>query len=449
MIRHNLFISNFNIRKIGAIFLVFAVIICFLAGNSILNYLYWAEDNWCRILWHNYYGRTENIEYLYLGSSHVYCDLNPEILGEKNEKNNFNMAVGSGRLIDSYYLLKEAERHNKIEKVYVEMYYCLSTGVHGNYQERESTQIGWRWVDYMKPSFYKMATMASMNPIRYYPEAMFPFIRYREHLMDGNWIRERNNAKSQEDYKNYNYNDGVSEFRDKGYYYTTRELGNLLFNRDRKPEEMQLTEDAETYLRKIVEYCQRKDISITLFSSPMYEIQPISTGNYDCYADQIKDIATEYGIAYYDFNMVKEEFLPIQNPEYFMDIGHLNAKGAEIYTDFFHQVVTAPPDENEKYFYHSYQEKLENTEPKVYGIFYYDVKENESGKNRKMEIASNRDSELEYQIFLTVGDEERHMLQDFTENKEFCISPEEHGVCQIIWRSKNDRKNTESMEITY
>lgn len=449
MIRHNLFISNFNIRKIGSIFLVLAAIICFLAGNSILNYLYWAEDDWCRILWHNYYGRTENIEYLYLGSSHVYCDLNPEILDEKNGKYNFNMAIPSERLIESYYLLKETEGHNTVEKVYLELYYNPSTGVSGDYRRKDSVQNGWRCTDYMKPSFYKILTMVSMNPTRYYPEAMFPFIRYREHLMDGNWIKDRNNVKSQEDYKNYIYNDGVNEFRDKGHYYTTRELENLLFYRDRKPEEMQLTEDAETYLRKIIEYCQGKDISVTLFSSPMYEIQPISTGNYDCYADQIKGIATGYGIAYYDFNMVKEEFLPIQNPEYFMDIGHLNAKGAEIYTDFFHQVVTASPEENEEYFYHSYREKLENTEPKVYGIFCYDVEESEPGKNRKVEIASNRDSGLKYKIFLTVGDGERRMLQDFSENKEFCISSEEHGVCQIIWRSKNDRKNTESMEITF
>lgn len=455
MIPHNLSIFSFNKKNGKVIFLTMTVILFFLLGNKALNYLYWEDNEWCRIFWHNFYKQAENIDYVYLGSSHVYCDINPEILDEKNGRNNFNMALPAQRLIESYYLLTEADRYNDIKEVYLELYYNPSTGISGNYQEKLSVQNGWRAIDSMKLSFSKAKAIVGMNPIKYYPEACFPFIRYREHLTDGNWIKDRVNYKENDNYKKYIYNDGTTEFRDKGHYYTTRELTNLIFTRDRKPEEMYLTEDAEEYLRKIIEYCQRKNIPITLFSSPIYAIQPIATGNYDQYANRIKEIASEYTVPYYDFNMAKEEYLSIQHPEYFMDVGHLNAKGAEIFTNFFYQVVSEKQDDTIKYFYESYQEKLGNSKSRVYGIYCYNAEESELqgsdelGKTRRMVIASNRENELEYQIFLTPDGGETVLLQDFATNKHFNISAEEHGSCKIVWRNINDEEKIGNMDIQY
>lgn len=454
MIRRNLSIFSFNEKTGKAIFLTVAAILFFVSGVKALDYLYWQEDKWCRILWYNFYRQTENIDYVFLGSSHVYCDINPEISDEKTGENHFNMSTGSQRLIESYYLLKEADKHNEIKGVYLELYYNPSTGVTGNYREKSSVQNGWRVTDHMRPSFGKARAVFGMNPVEYYPEAAFPFIRYREHLADGDWIKDTVSQKEDEHYKNYTYNDGTTEYRDKGYYYTTRELADPVFMRDRKPEEMYLTEDAEEYLRKIIGYCQRKDISITLFSSPIYEIQPMATENYDGYADRIKEIASEYSVPYYDFNMVKGEYLSIQHPAYFIDVGHLNAKGAEIFTNFFHQTVSVPPEENAGYFYDSYQEKLEKEEPKVYGVYRYMVdaaelqESEEPDKNLKMVIAATKEDEIECRIFLTPIDGKAYMLQDFSINKAFYISAEEHGVCKIYWRSIHGGENG-SVEIPY
>lgn len=62
----------------------------------------------------------------------------------------------------------------------------------------------------------------------------------------------------------------------------------------------------------------------------------------------------------------KEEYLNIQQGEYFRDIGYLNYKGANIFTPFFSEVVLGTASENEKYFYASYEEKLRNTAPAIY-----------------------------------------------------------------------------------
>lgn len=457
MVRRGLSNFIFDKKKYEAVFLTLAFIVFFLLGVKFLNYLYWQEDDWSRVLWHNFYKQSENIDNVYLGSSHAFCAINPEILDEKNEKNNFNMATSGQRLIESYYVLKEINRHHKIENVYLELFYNPSTGVLGDYQNRISIQVGWRTMDHMRFSPLKAEALFLMNPKRYYGEAFFPFMRYREQLMNNDWIKLMSDYKGAENYKNYIYIDANKdiEYRDKGYFYTTSELANLSFGRDITPEEMYLTKDAENSLRKIIAYCQKRNISITLFSAPMYEIEPISVENYDNYANQIKKIADEYAVPYYDFNMTKEEYLPIQNPEYFFDIGHLNTKGAEIYTNFFYQVVSASPKENEKYFYDSYEEKLKNGKPRVYGLYFYgaDVVElqegDEPGETVRMAVASNRETELEYQIVLTPDGGETFLLQDFSTNKKFNVSMQEHGVCEIVWRSVEDKGKTESMEVRY
>lgn len=451
MIRRNSPVFN----SFRIVLLTVLAVLLFMGGTKILNYLYWQEEDWERILFHHFYGQEENIDYLYLGSSHVFCGFNPEILDEKNGKNNFNLATSGQSLMGSYYLLKEAARQNKIEKVYLELYYTCSTGGQGNYREKEAVQISWRITDYMRMSPLKLDAFFHMNPKEYYVDAAFPYVRYRAHLMEAEWIRERVTHKKSTNYKKYIYADGLTEYRDKGYYATAGELNNLLFFRERGPEDMYLTRDAEKYLRKIMEYCRRHRIQIILCSCPMYETEPLSTENYDGYAEKIREVAAEYAVPYYDFNMAREEYLPIQHPEYFMDTGHLNTKGAEMYTNFFHQVVSASEQENAGCFYGSYREKTENAQPQVYGLYCRmadegEAREGEEGQQSlKMTVAALQADKVECRIFLTPEDRETYMLQDFSAEKEFIVPAQEHGICNILWREAGGEKEPESLEVRY
>ena len=152
---------------------------------------------------------------------------------------------------------------------------------------------------------------------------------------------------------------------------------------------------SKDYLIKIIEYCQDKDIPITLFVSPMDNLRLVSTMGYDLYVDQIKGIAKEYGIEFYDFNLVKDEYLPVYQGGYFSDSGHMNSSGAEIFTPFFAKVVSGDYSENEKYFYSSYAEKLEREAPSLYGIYYRELE-----TMKTFWIASNRNSGMESVLLL-------------------------------------------------
>lgn len=432
-----------------------------------LNYMYvagFAEDEWERIVMHSFYGDKGKIENLYLGSSHVYCDLDPYQLDSLNGQYNFNLATPIQLMNGTYYLLREADQRNELSHVYVELYYRVSSK--NNFDKdrdpiEETFLQNTRIADYMRISLNKMCYLATMADAEKCPDIFFGFSRYRMHLDDWDYVRTAIERKRSGEYASFQYHvdyddgNGHMEYLPRGRYYTSRALPDQgrIFFQERVLAQEPMAEKSERYLRKIISYCQKREIPITLFISPMYELQLLSTEHYDNYLNQVREIAAEYGVDIYDFNLAREEYLPIQKTKYFLDMGHLNSAGAELYTDFFYKIVSGDAKENRKYFYDTYEEKLAYAEPEVYGIYYRD-EPGEDGETtiRNMFVASNRSEGMEYRITMTPtteGDAEPYMLQDFCENRAFQVDNREHGICAITYRMKETSGEEETIEIAY
>lgn len=132
------------------------------------------------------------------------------------------------------------------------------------------------------------------------------------------------------------YQSGGDTFAGKGYRIRDWNLQVEDLNCEKyKMANEPMLEEAKKYLRKIIEFCQHENIELTLFSASMYELAIFARGNYDAYVKQVKSIANEYGIEYYDFNLCRDNYLPIQELEYFADSGHLNRIGADMFSRFF------------------------------------------------------------------------------------------------------------------
>ena len=435
---------------------VLIVLMVFTGIAHALNYIYLNPDdsNLERIFWHNFYEDEGKIDNIYLGSSHVFCDLNPNILDDINGQYNFNMATPGQLLNGSYYILKEADRINELSNVYLELYYYYNVKDYpGSVSERISHEYfrNWQNTDYMRMSLNRLQYMFAIADCEWYADIFLPFVRYRGKLDGGgqNYIKHVVEKKRDVNYINYkwyfDYSDGNGQFeyQKKGYQYCTRELPDetRLWKQNRiLSDENPLGEKSEEYLRKIIGYCKEKNLPLTLFVAPIHELELLSTADYDHYVDQIKAIADECDVAFYDFNLVRDEYLPLQDNKYFMDnVGHLNAAGATMFTPFFYEVVSGNEEENIKYFYGSYAEKLQDTAPSVYGLYYRDLAEEAEGIGacRNMCVASNREADMEYRILLKPDDGEAYLVQDYNENREFIISQEEHGICTIMARSKD------------
>ena len=149
------------------------------------------------------------------------------------------------------------------------------------------------------------------------------------------------------------------------------------------------------------------------------------------------------------FNLTKEEYLPIHNERYFMDLLHLNAAGADMFTVFFDKIMSEDVVENSKYFYESYNEKLRDIPPTVYGLYYRELITVEGKAVKQFYIASSREADMEYRIILTPNDGEQYIVQDFTENKEFVVDSYENGICTIVSRMRNNLEEVQTLEVYY
>lgn len=444
---------------------------CIFCGiSNLLDYMYVPYGGWEKILWEHFYEDCGKIDNLYLGSSHVYFDVNSQQLDEINGQYNFNLSASAQLLNGSYYLLKEAVRQNPVSHVYLELYYVCGAK-HDSSELSDPIYVdytyNWRNIDYMRNSSYKLEYMFSNSGIETYVSTIFPFSRYRTRLNDWDYIAENMSSKKENENLSVPYSfkhgdgNGYREYRDQGYLYSTRIMTShdeSLYHQECVLDKNPMGEKSEQYLRKIIDYCQKKNISLTLFISPIREIQLISTEGYDNYINQVQEIAEEYGIPFYDFNLVKEKYLPIQHNRYFADVGHLNYLGAGMFTDFFYEVVSGDIVENEQYFYASYAEKLQAQPFSVYGMYYRTIdaegdfaSEEEAACHRKTTywVASNRDEGVEYKIVLTPDEGEEQMIQDYAENKEFILSGDEHGVCIISARMKEHPEEVQTLEVEY
>ncbi len=439
-----------DMKRIRSIVGLLAGIFIFCGITRGLNFLYVldADSEYERFVWNDFYASKGKIDNLYLGSSHVYCDINPYILDEKNGQYNFNMATPGQLMNGTYYLLKEADRNNEISHVYIELYYYFNVNDNFNlYEEPTKTDAfrNWNNLEYMKLSFNKLAYFWRTTDIEEYPNVFFRFSKYRSKIDDWNYIKDNIIQKTE------NKSD-IGDLK-RGYFpmnivYKEKER---VFEQGRILEMQPMAESSEKYLRKAISYCQKQDIPVTLFISPMYELQLISTENYDNYVAQVRLIADEYDIDFYDFNLAKEEYLSIQQTDFFYDEGHLNLTGADIFTDFFYQVMSGNTLENSKYFYDTYKQKLQDQEPEVYGIYYRKATDSKDNKRiiRNMWLASNREEGMEYRIVFTPAEQEPYMMQDFSENRQFTIDADEHGTCTITYRVKSMPDLEQTIEIEY
>lgn len=446
MIRNSLFISSFKRygKRVISIILITAILYGLCAK---MNDAYFQQEDWCHILWHSYY-QTDEIDNLFVGSSHVYCDVNPELLDSINGMSNFNMASGSLTLSASYFLMKEAARSHDLKNLYVELYYVPNTGESGDVYSDQTIRNNWRSVSYMKPSLTKYQFAFEMSGSGHYLETLFPFVRYRSQLFDMEYVAGVIGQKSSDEWKKYVYrreSDGfIYEYREKGFYHSTQvypqEKWMYKTQVDLVKEGM-LSENNQNYMRKIIEYCQKKDITIKFFVSPFYETQVLSAGDYDAYNRQIRSIADEYGVELYDFNLCKQEYLDVTQPEYLHDAGHLNTAGTDIFTPLLWEVLTGNPAENEKYFCGSFQERIARDEPETYGV-YYSVHED----SKKCVIATNRSRYYEYRIIKTPKEGEASWLQDFSYNVVFELPANESGILTIVSRDPEGKINTIEMD---
>ena len=323
-----------------------AIIMCVFIAK-VLNYIYVNDyynesASWERAVLHDFYTLDENIDCLYLGSSHVFRDIIPIQMDEINKRNNFNLATSSQPYMASYYLLKEAIKRHDLEHVYLEMYYIIPYAF-GNLDSAEVMTKNWNVLYQMPFSFNKLDYMCHLSNKKFGIMTLFPVRQFSKHVFDAEYIKINLKQKKTENYKNaVHVLDQYAPLFNNGFCTTTNYMKAGTFEGNTSAiQDNWIDDNSKKYLDKIIGLCQRQDIDITLFTSPMPDFRLNCMGNYDQYINNIRSLAKKYGIHYYDFNICNEKYLNLQDDQYYTDYDHLSYEGAILFTDILGYVLFA------------------------------------------------------------------------------------------------------------
>ncbi len=391
-------------------------------------------ESYTRVTFHEMYAQ-DNIDILFLGTSHCMHSFDPKLLDKELHLNTFNASSASQMLDGSLMVLKEADKHNDIKHVYLDLFYNNSYDIHKDRTQMTSTYI---ISDYLKPSLSKVLYLLNASGSEHYANSFIVARRCWKKLFDPVYIRDLISRKLSSDYRKYAYTyitHPESEYAGKGYiknHPRAKEPG-FFDSWGFYPAAVEtFSEDYKNDLINIIDYCKKHGIELTLICAPTSDFCLTAIGDYDDYIDWVQKIASERGIDYYDFNLCKEQYFPVTS-DVFVDPVHLDHDGAVRLNSAFCSLVKGEVSYDEM-FYSSYREKLDHTDPAVFGITYTNEYADDGTVTKNCRIVSNREDELEYEITASLTDGSKLLLQDYSKNISFVLDPGQKGTVTISYR---------------
>ncbi len=409
-------------RGIKVIFGVFIIISAVFVINSVLSYILIDDlDDEVRYAMHELY-EQEEIETLFLGSSHVFCGYDPRILDEISGENTYLAATPVQKVDGSYYLLKEALKNNQIKKVYLDMFYLQYRDIPA---ERGSIQMQWIYciTDNMKNNWNRIEFLLNASDCENYIEGFLPAARYGNYLLDRKRIERVIKSKRSSEYINY---ENVPSAFYKGAYVIPGGVGNpeMIADLDNlEVAENIISEYSLKYLNKIVELCKEEEIELVLVTTPFTDFYVQALGNYNTFYAYMKEYAKTNAIEYCDFNLCRPELLVMEKDD-FVDYHHLSGKGAVKYSTVFAEMMASYDKmERQELFYDSVQEKMDDLSPRTMGILLEKSKDEEGVYF--LSTVANYDVDVEYRI-CTLDEQgtENELIQDFSDEKMIKVSQE-------------------------
>lgn len=418
--------------------------LCYILVDDTISY--------SRIMLHELYTSEENIDVAFVGSSHAFMSIVPEIADEGFDCYTFVAGTSNQRMDGSLAMVRELVGRYDVHTIYLEMYYGVTEGT--PYVERSNMTETYILTDYMRPSLNKYSYLLHAGSQKYWLNGVLPARRYWSNIFEPEYVHDLLERKSAPSYKNYTWNPigGDEEYYvERGYVANDAVVGDdIMTNAEayvRSLESNDVSSDWLNSLQTIIDTCARNDVELRLFIAPQLEWTTAARRNYQEYHDMIQGIADKNGLSFYDFNFCKAEYLDTNDRSIFMDtIGHLNTKGARLFTTVLCNFYTGKIDADDL-FYASWQDKMENEEPQIYGLAGPGI-DQETNEDVYF-IVSNRITGMRYRIEVEPDGGASYLLQDFNDNTTFKVPADEAGVIRITWYYQDPIDDVETIDIRY
>lgn len=309
MMQSSLSTSNFKlyIRRLLALLILAIVLMISIDFYNRLTYIDTGADEWYGFY---HYVEKNSIDVVAIGSSHIYQGVNPVLLWKDYGIAGYDFSVGALPIWYSYAYLQEVLKTQTPKVVLLDVYMIPETfdSSIGDSQKAESTMIS------LKPSWSKYKILRETNP---------------DNWMDVLWTFPITHTKYKTDPQEHKF-DIVHKSRDLGYGYhdVVTDFTSFYYCPENCKSIVPCEIEAEKYLRKCIELCQKKGANIILVNSPTTDINDTKQG---CY-NYIQQIADEYEIEFINGCCYIEDI----GINYTTDIedssGHMNHSGVNKFT---------------------------------------------------------------------------------------------------------------------
>ena len=301
-----------KIIKICLIIIVFFLLIIFLGKLVSLKYInLYQEGSFIS----DYYKEENNHDVIFLGDCEAYTSFSPVYLFHEYGITSFVRGNSQQLIGQSYYILLETLKYETPKIVVLSIGNMrYNPGIKEEYNRLLLDKMRW---SKEKIELIKYSKLKEESYLSY----MFPILRYHSRIGEL--------TKDDIDYL----------FKDKVVSHN-----GFLINQDVKPlttlpgikvlDNYNFSDDNINYLKKIVQLCKEKNITLILEKSPT--LHPYWYPEYDKY---ISDFAKENNLDYYNFvDSIDDINLDFKYDTY--DSGtHLNLSGAEKFTKYFGNIL--------------------------------------------------------------------------------------------------------------
>ncbi|SCH25563.1 Uncharacterised protein [uncultured Dorea sp.] len=310
---------NFKRVLFGMLFV--GVIMCV---NQVLDLALKPTDSF-RSDMHNL--ETNDYDTIFVGTSHGKAGINPNVVDAMTGDKSLNLCRGGENVVDSYNIVREAYRVNKIKKVVYEMdpgYWCTDGNLGPDsrtfYDEFPFSTIK---ADYYLDKFWGEDFRVTL----------FPWYLYKKGV---NGAVSRFQSKLTDSYRNYDYqfyDTEVQKFTEKGQiaiqrHETSKDEKNLVLW-----EENELSKKTITEFDKMVSFCRKKNISLVVVTAPVpQETIEIYRSNFEKANTFFTKFMQARGVKYYNYNYMEVEGFD-KSLNGFVDYdGHMFADQADIFS---------------------------------------------------------------------------------------------------------------------
>jgi len=323
--------------------LISFITVFLLIGFGLKGFRYLVTDDtksYTRLMMHDLYNQEENIDYLFVGSSHCYRSVIPSVADEILGGHSFNCGSSAQRMDGSLTLVKEVVKNYQPKVIVLDVYYEMIDTV--PHSEREELTSTYAIADYMPYSMNKISYLINASSSDYYINSFIVGRRYWRKLFDYEYIKQLMNAKDETRYKDFKWttNEGDMEYySDRGY--VAFEGKNPDYEKSTETihiETDKFTDEWKGEFNEIIKICKDRDIKLVVVAAPLPEETLACIDNYTDYVLYIREFLSDTGTVYCDFN---EEALKIAelDDSCYMDGDHLNSKGAQIYTEVISKLL--------------------------------------------------------------------------------------------------------------